>query len=678
MSKARLDRKPGAKTKPTIVRKDRSTGTRKHRTPKHERIAPRPLRTSIHDLPELWLKAAKDKATRVELARRSVAFFAFWYLRAAGAPLAIPKCHRRWYKEIGTGDGYMKRPYRQRRMLLLAPRAHGKSMVTTLAVALHRICFNRNVRILLLSERDDGACKRLRRIRIQLESNKRILEDFGGSEGFKDPRQPWTDSGIYVRRPDSTMNEPTVEAAGSGGAITGGRFDLILVDDPESNKTVLTAGSRAKTRDWFWGTILELLEPWGEAVVIGTRKHHDDLYAHIINDPTFATNGPDGKGDRAVLVWPEAWEFVRDEKNRIVDATHVSTCDIRTKPKQDMACTCGFGKAEVLWPKRWPIGKLLAKREGSPSKTLFERENQNIVTSNEEAKFKLEWLDAAYDRGADVPRWRNADQVLDDWFVVLGCDPAFVEDEKTATKSDSDYFVIIAVAVNRSTWERRILGGYRRRGRTPNEFASALRKWATPFSLANDHFPAGALAGVAIEGNSFGKFYQIGLRRDTTLPLVAHTTGASKADPYAGVEAMASLFENGHVTFALQPPKPNAGKKAEEEWEQHVQFVDAMKAELYGFGAESHDDTVLAFWIAECFIRRLQAQEEKDKMRREGKRREASRDKKRPGESLEAQQDREMKAGRRVSAGRRGRGASSSKPAQVGRRVAVSEEVDEF
>ena len=60
-------------------------------------------------------------------------------------------------------------------------RAHGKSVVATLVTPLQRICFNRNVRILIICKKADNAVKRLRRIRKQLESNPRIVADFGGS-----------------------------------------------------------------------------------------------------------------------------------------------------------------------------------------------------------------------------------------------------------------------------------------------------------------------------------------------------------------------------------------------------------------------------------------------------------------------------------------------------------------
>src|SRR5689334_5754680 len=133
----------------------------------------------------LWKDIAREPKKRAAFARISIPFFCWWYLRARGQPISAPPCHVSWYRDIGNGESYRRRPYRQKKLLLLAPRSHGKSLVAAFVVALHRICFNRNIRILLISKKADGAIKRLRRIRKQLESNPRILADFGGPDGFK-------------------------------------------------------------------------------------------------------------------------------------------------------------------------------------------------------------------------------------------------------------------------------------------------------------------------------------------------------------------------------------------------------------------------------------------------------------------------------------------------------------
>ena len=527
------------------------------------------------DVAALWRDAAANKEARINLARRSIAFFARYYLRARGHPVAVPACHLDWYREIGTGDGYHRQPYRQRKRLLLTPRSHGKSFVACWVVVLHRICFNRNVRILLLGAKAEAAQKWLRRVRKQLEQNRLLIEDFGGADGFRDPDAPWSDHRFQVRRTDLSLADATLEAVGAGGAITGGRFDMIIADDPEDDDSVLTPHVRRRTRNWFRTTIQELLEPWGELLCTGTKKHYDDLYSHLEADPTYRT-----VKRQAIIRWPEGWEFVRDENGTVVDVTVK-------------------GESIVLWPELWPIQALLLKRESS-SALLFARENQNEVRSDEVAIFKLEDLRLARERGLDMRVWRSSEDVPAGWAVVQAWDPAFVDSPDKAELTDSDYFVGLTVAVNLKTMERRIIGLERWRGAKTEFFLARIRSVAAPFANPSETHPFGCLRFIVVENNSLGKLYEIGLKRETDLPLIPHTTKKGKADPYEGIPAMASLFEGGKISVASMGLDDSV-----EADRNYKQAVDAFVDEMHGLGVEPHDDTVMALYLAEIAVRSL-------------------------------------------------------------------------
>ncbi len=45
--------------------------------------------------------------------------------------------------------------------------------------------------------------------------------------------------------------------------------------------------------------------------------------------------------------------------------------------------------------------------------------------------------------------------------------------------------------------------------------------------------------------------------------------------------------------------------------ERSARLVDVLTSELVGLGVETHDDTVMALWIAECGIRKTHEQETK-------------------------------------------------------------------
>ena len=530
----------------------------------------------------LFEKVAVDRERRIALARVSIAFFAWWYLRTAGRPLAIPSCHLDWYRAVGIGAGYRQRPYRRRKRLILAPRNHGKTMVAAYVIALHRICFNENIRILFIGQTAETAGRRVRRVRRELEQNKRILEDFAPGGSFRDPGAPWTDSYFFVKRSDTSLVDPTCAGVGRGGAVVGARYDLIIADDPEDDDSVLSQMQRSRTKSWWRATVQELLEPWGECVVLATRKHNDDLYSALIKDPTFLT-----LTYTAIIKWPEKWEWIKDDNGEVVDVKVT-------------------GDYEVLWPELFPIEALLLKRLSMTSR-LFDRENQNKVTSDETSPFPIELLDAALARGKHQRIWKSSADVPEDWFVLIACDPAFVDDPKKAQETDTDYSFCLVIAVNKRNWHRRLIGGWRMRGTKHTRLPARIRETAAPFARPTRRHPMGALRAVAVENNSLGKMYEIGLKRDTDLPIVPHSTTSKKADPYEGVEAMGVLYENEQIDWAN-------GDGSSEDW---IETLDVLKGEMHGLGNERHDDGTMCHWIGECVIRRLRRVDEgRDKKNR--------------------------------------------------------------
>ena len=73
-------------------------------------------------------------------------------------------------------------------------------------------------------------------------------------------------------------------AVGAGGALTGRRADLALIDDPV--KDAIEAGSenaRDKLWDWYQSVLLTRLKPNGRVVLIMTRWHPDDLAGRLLD-----------------------------------------------------------------------------------------------------------------------------------------------------------------------------------------------------------------------------------------------------------------------------------------------------------------------------------------------------------------------------------------------------------
>lgn len=489
-----------------------------------------------------------------------------------------------------------KRTGQKAKLLLLAPRDHGKTEAF-ISFAAGCIAEDRNVRILWVSETVGVGKKRLARVKALLET-ERFREDFCSApdEGYgplSTGAEKVTETMIYVAR-DKVSVDPTIEVVGIGGAVTGGHFDIILFDDVETSKTCYTAAQRAKTRGWYTETVLPMLSSGGFLGIIGTRKHHDDLYAHRIEDTTF-----DVIEDKAILQWPQAqvlddvtgmptgavtqgWEYdyVRDKRGRR---------------------KCGgvrvLGPSQVLWPEERSIEYLLMEREGS-TPTAFGREFQHEVVDDSTAPIKLRDIERARDRGAhlELLSGGNSQDRRAAWAVwqahgiklvdVVQCwDLALTMDAKQAETADTDYTVGLTIGKDLDG-NRYLLGIARFRGVLPSQLRDKVRGEYLKF-IALGIRPR----VVAVEKNAFGSIHFLGLQRTTDLPLRPHmTTGTGKADPWDGVPAIGALFENGKVVLPCMTDEDKAG-------------IQPLCDELHGLGREAHDDTAIALWIGELQLR---------------------------------------------------------------------------
>lgn len=106
-------------------------------------------------------------------------------------------------------------------------------------------------------------------------------------------------------------------AAGTGGAITGRRADLVLVDDPiRGFADAESAPKREAAWNWYRSELVPRLKPGGRIVMIMTRWHIDDIGGRVLenNDgwtclrlPALAeADDPLGRAPGQAL-WPD-WE----------------------------------------------------------------------------------------------------------------------------------------------------------------------------------------------------------------------------------------------------------------------------------------------------------------------------------------------------------------------------------
>ncbi len=510
---------------------------------------------------------------RRKLAKHSPAFFDAYYCGME------PAAHRqRWMKRaIGAYVRGQLKEMRQN-LLILGPRKHGKTELMVTLICLF-ILLNRDIRILVICSTEDNAKKRLKRIKHVLKS-PRVQADWCDATGEpllpeKRTDQQWASTGIEVLR-DAAHIEPTVEVVGIGGSITGGHYDVIFLDDVEIPKLVKNATMRQATRTWLREVVYPMLSTVGFLCALGTRKHYDDLYSHLLKDPAWG-------------VTPE-WE----RKAIIKEPAKAEPIYEIREGRRELVGFNVEGDYEVLWPEWRDIHYLLRERHGT-STAVWSREYQNQVQSDEGRLFKIDWLDAAEKRGKLVSIYDGP--FPDDLVVVQAWDLALVTDAKQAQATDSDYTVGVTWGWDPATDHRWVLGLYRNRGIDPDEMLHTI---LSEFERWPRHAPDGVspfIRSVAVEKNAFATIHTWGLTtHHPGFPLVPHTTtGKNKADPYEGLPIMQHVWEKQGVVLPSRTLEDEAATLP-------------LRAEHEGFGLEAHDDTVLACWIAERVLRVFIAQ----------------------------------------------------------------------
>lgn len=161
--------------------------------------------------------------------------------------------------------------------LVLAPRETYKSSFWTITIAVWLLVNNPNLTILIASESITNADAFLAEI-VKRVKSKSFIAVFGN---IIDPNCDRRDAVNFITR-TSHSKEANIETTGLGKAITGKHFDVILCNDLAGSADRDSAAKRAVTLK-FLGEQMDLLKKeTGYLQLEGTRKHREDVYAHII------------------------------------------------------------------------------------------------------------------------------------------------------------------------------------------------------------------------------------------------------------------------------------------------------------------------------------------------------------------------------------------------------------
>jgi hypothetical protein len=217
----------------------------------------------------------------------------------------------------------------------------GKTTQMSIARPLWLLGRDPTARIAVVSNTHGQAKKIVGPIKQMIERSQDLHEVFPHLQ----PSEPWTDTTLTVKRP-FVAKDPSIQALGLHGNITGARLDYLICDDILDWENTRTKDGRDSTWDWIQSTLIGRLTSRARVWIIGTAYHPDDALHRFAKMPGF----------RAFL-YP------------MVDE-----------------------KGEPRWPARWPRERVeKARKEWDP--IVFARQALCKARSDEGSRFKSEWIE---------------------------------------------------------------------------------------------------------------------------------------------------------------------------------------------------------------------------------------------------------------------------------------------
>jgi phage terminase large subunit-like protein len=435
-------------------------------------------------------------------AKYSKPYYAKHYLR-----LNVPEHQFKWYKNIGN---YLREVY-------LAPRDHGKTTVIPRVITEHETLYEKGFNTLLLSKTFNQANKTLDVIEADLTKNPYIQKDF--ADELQDFRRKGNQ--LFYNLGENVRRDATVEATGILGDVTGGHFKRIIMDDIFDDENTRTADGRRKIMKFIEGTILPLLEPNCGLLGIGTRKHWDDGYQKMIDNPAWYVSV-----EQAILKWPKSYEYVRDENGIIIDVVNIE------------------GPYKTLWPQKWGIKELLLQAKAMGI-VLFNREYQNNAEGMKGSIFKEEWIQHYAIKEENQTENVKGHPPLEAMEIYQGVDLAIKKGEK------NDFFCCETIGITRQPFKIWILDWYHDKISFPSQVKQLKKLYDGPLTPIWDGQRWNVLR-IGIESNAYQVALAQQLLDEANYPIEEIT---SIKDKKVRITAGSNDYENGLIMVPVDHPK---------------------------------------------------------------------------------------------------------------------------
>ena len=294
-------------------------------------------------------------------------------------------------------------------LALILPRGSAKTQLFK-TFLMHKILFKNPDELLFMAWVSDNHRKsilNLQYIKQHFQTNDMIKYYFGNIVGDK-----WTETDIVTSTKAKLISRSNLSSV-RGENYLGKRYDIVALDDTESETNTVTLDAREKIKNIVYNGVKPALDVDGRLVFAGTPVHYDSLCQNILDGYNKAENKDE-----------YTWDVI----------TYKST-----QPEM---------KGGVLWDSYMPRKKLESiKRDYQQAGRShgYYQEYELEVQNEDDALFGRNYIKhwkGYYKRGDDEFNYLviNGEEIPCNTFV--GCDPATDIDTKTA-----DFSVIMAVAV---------------------------------------------------------------------------------------------------------------------------------------------------------------------------------------------------------------------------------------
>jgi len=260
---------------------------------------------AIREIEHATVQARK---TRIRISRDDPATFAELVLRDedSGDPVENAPIHEAWHDILDRHD---------RAIIWSHPEA-GKTNQICIARAAWELGRDPNLRVVVLSDTYGQAEKITRTIKELIGGDGEQTELVRAVFPNLRPGAKWTDGQFSVAR-NIVSKSPSVQAVGVGGAITGSRIDLLIVDDILDHENTRTPAMRKELSRWFKRTVLNRMTRKGRVWMTSNAWHPKDLLHELEQNPRYHGFRFPVLDEHGSSTWPERWSLERIEEVRI-------------------------------------------------------------------------------------------------------------------------------------------------------------------------------------------------------------------------------------------------------------------------------------------------------------------------------------------------------------------------